>query len=321
MPLRDDLSSRPCDRFMRDLVLPNQADVFIYTDTSDFYYNGVQYYPATRRVEILNNNSFRLHDKIDFIETEKARGIIEAQIRTIVGGNLKSLVVESPYDPAIDPKFKQLHDANVAGSSPNLLIHQWRKLKLAYALMLDFERSTNSTYETTMKWRFDMHSPGSPLVIKSYNYGNTDVYIAGGETPIVYDWYAFGKRRGVEVFMNLYDRLGSMLHEGRVYMAECSRCHIRSHWGAKDDRPCRVCKKTDTLGYCEITLAPEYHLFRLFRDAGIRVSPSGYAASPYRYKDHNDSRSVDDIMRSIGNATLVNYTPTNDVGVKEYKSK
>jgi hypothetical protein len=92
MPFRENPGLRICDQFVNDIVRPNNADVFAFTDTKDFFYDGVQYHSAaTRRIELQNGNAFRLYDKVDFIDPEKARGIIDAQVRKAVGPALKAL--------------------------------------------------------------------------------------------------------------------------------------------------------------------------------------------------------------------------------------
>lgn len=315
MPLRENGGDCIAQRFLRHVVKPNNADVFIWTDTNDFYFNGVQYYPEDRKIEILNNDSCRIYDKVAFIKKEEAKEIIERELRSLLGENLKALMVEFPYDPKIDPRYKFLHDANVIGSSPSLLIHQWRKLKLAYEMLT----ASGVPYDVIMKWRFDIFIPDGPLAMGNYDFHNVDMYIAGGEPPIVYDWYAFGKKHAIEEYMNLYDNLGCFLSEGRAFMCECKRCNGRSHYGPQDNKPCSRCGHPDLHRY-EITLAPEYHLFRLHQIKGLRTRGSGYGAHPYRYNDPGTRKPINDVIKNlgVGPVTLVNHTASRDSSVTKY---
>lgn len=320
MPLRENQNDRISERFKRHIVAPNGADVFIFTDTSDFFYDGVQYYPSSRKIEILNGDACRLYNKVDFIESDKARGIIKNQLEGLLGHQIKALHIEGPYDPKTDPKYQFLHDANAVGSSPSLLIHQWRKLKLCYEMFKDYEKASGSSYDMIVKWRFDVFVPDATLWLGGYDLNNVDAYIAGGECPIVYDWYAFGKRHALEQYMYLYDKLGFLFHEGKAFMCQCKRCNRRSHYGAKDDSPCRLCGQNDMDRY-EITMAPEYHLFRLFQEKGIRVRGSGYPAYPYRYGPPDVKKPIDEIIKSlgIGDVTVVNHTASRDSSVTKYE--
>jgi hypothetical protein len=292
MPTRENPSKRLCDLLMENIIIPNDADVFAFTDTNDFFFNGVQYYSTDKKIEVLNNDSCRLHSKIDFISNERATGMITDQLKLIIGSHLKSFHIEDIFDARLDPKFSLLNNANVGGSSPFLLIHQFRKLKLAYELVKKYEQENNLVYDIIIKWRFDLNVSGQ-LNISAFDFDANDVFVAGIYPPIVYDWHAFGNRKGMEYCLNIYDILGSFLNEGKVHLQDQSRT--------------------------EITLSPEYHLFRSLKDSSIRYTSSGYPGAPYRYQGTSTS-NIDPIIRALGiDATVVTFTPTNKVYEQEYK--
>lgn len=307
MPIRENPNYRLCDLFIRDILNNNKdADIFVYTDTSDFYYEGTQYYSGSRKIEILNNNSFRINNKIDFIENNAARQIIESQLTKIFGSQLKSLVIEDPFEASQDPKFNFLSQANVKGSSPTLLVHQFRKLKLAYQLMKDYE--SHLKYDIIVKWRFDISTHGN-INFENYDYHNTDVYVAGIHSPIIYDWHAFGNRKGMDICLSLYDKLGTFLSEGQVFL--CDTCRKYNF---------TLCLDHETSS--EITLAPEYHLFRAFKEQNIKLRNSGYPACPYRYQDINTQDRVEDIVRNLNiDASVVSYTSGNETTTQKYEKK
>lgn len=305
MPTRE-TGARVCDNFINNIVKPNNADVFVFTDTNDFYHNGTQYYATDRKIEILNNDAFRLYDKVDFIDNNTSRNIISEQLDHIIGHNLKSIIVEDPFNVAVDDKFHLLNNANVKGSSPILLVHQFRKLKLAYNLMKEYEQKNNFTYDIVVKWRFDI-SAKNQLNFSNYNYSDYDVYVAGIHSPIIYDWHMFGKRQAMDYVLSIYDILGKFLPEGQVYL--CEKCRKYSH-----SNIC-ICGNKDRIH--EITLAPEYHYYRTFKDNNIRINNSGYEGSPYRYT--NSNAPIDNIMEKLGiEATVITYTAGKEIGEKKY---
>lgn len=312
MPLRES-AGRLCDSFMKNIVIPNNADVFIFTDTNDFYHNGVQYYATDRRIEILNDNAYRLYHKVDFISNDQARHIINEEINAL-GPNIKAINVEDPFDATTDPKFKILNDANVKGSSPELLIHQFRKLKLCYEMIKTYEQENNFKYELLVKWRPDISAPNyGELKFHEYDYVNNDIYVAGNHSPIIYDWHAFGRPRPMDYCLSLYDRLGNYLHEGLVFI--CDKCR---YYG--EHNVCQMCGKIDYMS--EITLAPEYHLFRIYKENNIKIRNSGYDAYPYRYKNTNVNTPIDEVMNELNiNATLVTYSTGIDIKKTLYKER
>lgn len=310
MPTRENPSIRVCDVFMNNIVLPSNTDVFVFTDTNDFYYEGTQYYATDKQIEILNNNAYRFHDKIDFVDHNVGKHMINEKLNTIIGGNLKNVVIEAPYDATLDPKYKILQDANVKGSSPILLIHQFRKLKLAYEAIKTYEKYNNIFYDLLVKWRFDILNPGGGLLnFSNYNYSDVDVYVAGNHAPIIYDWHAFGTPSAMQYCFNIYDYLGNFLNEGKIHL--CDKCR---RYGNVIN--CK-CNRTS-----EITLAPEYHYHKVYKKNNIRIANSGYNAHPYRYKDTNMNTLLPDIMKNLNiDAKVVTYTTGIEISTEEFKKK
>jgi hypothetical protein len=308
MPTRENPSIRICDSFVNNIVLPNNADVFAFTDTNDFYYNDTQYYATDRQIEILNNNAYRLHNKVDFINSDSAKQIINDQLNSLIGSNLKSVHIEPPFDATTDPKFSLLQNANVKGSSPSLLVHQFRKLKLAYEMVKEYEKQNGFSYDLIVKWRFDILNPGGGILnFSNYDYGNTDVYVAGVHSPVIYDWHAFGKPQFMHYCFSIYDYLGNFLNEGRIHL--CDKCRI---YGNHINCSCNRAS--------EITLAPEYHYFKVYQMNNVRIANSGYNAYPYRYKDTNISTPLVDVMNSLNiDAKVLTYTTGIETSVEEFK--
>lgn len=308
MPTKEDPSQRLCDFFYKNIIANNNVDVFVYTDTNNFYYNDVQYFSTNKKIEISNNNIYNLHDKVDFIDNELARKIIVEEMK-VLGNNVKSILVEDLFDATSDCKYKLLYDANVVGNNPELIIHQFRKLKLAYELLKKYERDNNIIYDVIAKWRFDL-TAFEKLNFNNYDYKNTDIYVPGDYSPIIYDWHAFGNRRSMDLYLSIYDILGSFLHEGRVYW--CSNCR---YYGQIKSCHCSTDEKIS-----EITMSSEYHLFKTLNQNNIRIKNSGYLGGiPYRYKDINLKVSIDDIIKKMNaNVTITSFSSGREVTDKTY---
>lgn len=291
MPTREDPSRRVCDTFLENIVKPNNADLYFYTDVSDFFHEGSQYFSADRKIEILNGDAFRLYPQLRFISDSLAREIITRELEPFSPW-LKSCVIENAYDCSQDPKFQYLNSLNLGGSSPTLLVQQFRKLQKNY-------QQIPTKYDLLVKWRFDIYCP-TPLMFDNFSFVSTDVYVAGIYNPVIYDWHAFGRPEAMERIFNLFDHLGEFAQEGRKYL--CEVCHQAS--------PSPSCCQPSLP---EITLAPEYHLYRLLQ--GLRLQNSGYPGHPYRYQLDNQQVPLHQILSSNPGATLVNHTSTNQTEI------
>lgn len=304
MPTREDPNVRLCDLFFDKIVKVNDADIFAYTDTNDFYHNNVQYFSTDRKIEIVNDNSFRLHDNVDFIDNENAIKIIKENF-SIFGDYLKYLYIENLFDPETDPNYNILYNANVKGYNPKLLIQQLRKVNIVYEEL----KKTNVKYDVILKWRFD-NSIFENLDLKKYNYIDNDIYVPGIHSPIIYDWYAFGKTEFMDICLSAYNYIGNFLPEGKIYL--CNKC---KYYGSLQEN---LCHTSNDL--YEITLSLEYHLFRIFKMNNIRLCNAGYSSFPYRYKDVNINIPIDDVINKLNiNASLISYNSGREINEKIYK--
>jgi hypothetical protein len=296
------------ESFINNIIVPNNSDIFICCDTNDFYHNDVQYFSTDKKIEILNNYTCRLHQKIDFIEFEKAKSLILSEFN-ILQPYLKDIIIEPPFDINQDYKFKELNYFKINGNNPALLIHQLRKLKLAYNLLENYELKNNIKYDSILKWRFD-NTSNEKFDFKSYDLNKFDVYVPGIHSPVIYDFYALGHRKAMELFFSLYDIAGDFLPEGRVYI--CSRC---KYYGSNSEHKC-----TEDNELYEISLSVEYHLFKVFQKNNIKLCNASYPSAPYRYND--ESLSIENFMKNLNiDATVVTYNPGNGYYEKSYSKK
>lgn len=273
MPIRG-RSIRICDLFMQHIVLKNNADVFAFTDTSDFFYDKSIYH-TTDPYEVKPLEERSGAEQLRFVDNDVARNIITREIK-IIGDNLKYFHVEDPFDITTDPKFDLINTAalTMGGCFPKQMIHQFRKVKHAYHAMKEYETLHNIKYDILVKWRFDNLAKGD-LDLQSYDFINTDVYVPGMYAPLVYDWHSFGPPKGMDYCLSLYDILGKFIPEGIAY--QCRQC--QSYGNTPSCCPVHGSYSSD------ITLAPEYHLFRTLKDNNIRVNSanSTHHGCPHRY--------------------------------------
>lgn len=324
MPLRNNAGVRICDLIKHHIVSPNNADVFALTDTNDYFREGIQYFPDTRRVEIVNGDAFRIYDRVAFIGHDEAKKVIETEVSSIFGENLKNLVIEPPVNTLDDPKTKILSECKGSGCAPAMMVGQYRKVKLCHDLVAAYETQT-SPYDIVIKCRFDLYAPWA-FAAGNYDFNNVDVYVPGVKGPVVYDWYAIGTRRAMALYMTLYERLGFPAAAGQMYMCECSRCGLCIRFGIGESKDvigsphCPNCGKNDSLWHGDITLAPEHHLFRTFNDNGIRYAPAGYGGHVYRYKEPS-GQTLHDATKGMGTMTIVTHTTSKDLDEHVYNKE
>lgn len=251
---------RLCDAFMDYIVTPNNADVFAFTDSNDFFHDGAQYFVGNQ-IDVLHDDPSRLYEKIILVDDTDAQAIVREQLEKAIGSSLKSLVVESPYNAVSDPMFQPLYEANLIGCSPVRAIHQWRKVKLAYELL-----KSNGYYDIIVKWRFDLACSGE-LKVSSYDFSLTDVFVPCIVPPLVTDWFAIGTYDAMECYASVYDNLGIAIG--------------------------------DTKAPAEYSLASEYILFRLFESHGVRAHTAGYEAAPCRYMGYSYGKTTEELEKDI----------------------
>lgn len=303
MPMRENPSTRVCDVFMRNIVRPNDADVFVATDTTAFYHNGVEYF-SSDNIDIFNGESFRVHNKASQITHEAAKSIIQNELASVIRKNLKSQSILNPVDVTSDDKFKILSGINAGGSTPTMLVQQYRKIKIAHDALLNFEHANKIKYDILIKCRADnMYPARHPLVVQNFNYSANDVYAPGVKGPMVLDWYAFGRRPGMDLYLSLYDNLGTIIPAGRTYIHECTRCGTAADYGPNEStsNACPNCRQRDMILKADITISSEHHIFRMFQRHGIRVSKSDYPVYVYRYKDTSNNAGIpQEVHKGLG---------------------
>jgi len=278
MPLREDRGLRICDLVLSNIVKPNNADLFLVTDVTDFYHDGVQYCSPGHALQARN---YRVVDLMDPVES---RRILSSELGSFFGGLVKEMIIIDPINIAEDAKFVLLSSANTlstkthkAGCIPEGLVNQYYKIKLAYDSLRRYEELHSVRYDLVFRGRFDLMYGRSPLNLNSFDYSANDVYVPGpgGDAPIIYDWAAFGTRRAMDLALCLYDQLGFTL-ANRLYRCECGRCG-RVFVGGME----KCCGEME---YEEMSLSSEYHLYRLFKDNGVRYAvANGCSMTPYRY--------------------------------------
>jgi hypothetical protein len=283
MPLRNE-SGRVCDPFMRDIVLPNNPDVFIATDSNDFFFDGKQYYDKS---EVTNGNSYRYLDDCEVLSHEDAKQILEREMFGLFGDMLKGIKIDpTPEDISDDPKYNAIKHITDAGCTPSMLVKQYRKIRNAYEMMHEYEQ-THGQYDVVMKTRFDNRFIDASLCFERYDLKPNEIYGPGFGGPCVYDWYAFGYRDSME-YMNLYDKLGFTLTGHREYFMDCERD------GGMIDRPVRedeihqlTCPRcgSDNLRKTDISIGSEYHIYKTCAENNITVKHSGFGSYVYQYRD------------------------------------
>lgn len=282
MPLRED-RSRVCDRIYSNIYY-NNADLFLVTDTTDFYHDGIHYFDEAQRDRIKDTSSTMFYNKIDFVESKKAEEILDFELKKLFK-DIKVLKILPWQDISTDPKFILLTNSDVlkrnnliGGSIPERIVNQYLKIKIAYNLIKEYEVKNNISYDLIFRSRFDLLCDPTPISLSSYDYEKIDIFTPGiPDAPFIYDWCAFGTRHAMGLALNLYDRLGSTLSD-RLYRCECLKCGF-VHCGSKIE-----CKCSAGMDYDEMTLSSEYHLYKLFKNNNIKYASSCYPMVPYRYR-------------------------------------
>jgi len=293
MPIRETPSKRVCDVLLDNIILPNNPDVFVETDSNDFYHNNAVNY-SDSKIEIINSNSFRIFENINFLTHEEASNIIQQNINKVIP-NIKYLNVSQAYDAVNDEKYEQLCSTNTEGHSPVLLIQQYRKLSKLSKAILDYENEFNFKYDVIIKVRFDCMYEKNKLIISNYNINENTLFVPGVKANLVFDWYAFGDRETMLEYLNLYDKLGFTASEPE-WINECRKCGSSGHKGKKPLlNNCIKCNLSNVF-QGDITLSSEHHIFKHFTNKKTSIIGAGYRVWVYRYADINTKNTVDDIL-------------------------
>lgn len=335
MPLRENPSMRLCDHSLPRILYPNlkECDVFVATDCNDFFYDGCQYYSDDKRIEIHNNDAFRLFSKIKIESNDKCRSIIENELRKVIP-NIKALSIENPFDIRKHERYRDIYEKcdKYKGAQTELLLAQYRKIHQAYELMKEQERKQGFEYDLVFRVRFDNVYPvNHPLILSNYDYTNKVVYVPGAEAGMVYDWFAFGKRENMKPLLELYENLGftsKMPH----WIAECwEYCGKKGVDGELEDSIdpllidkgtkkgklpfCPICKRNSSnvggVYFADITMSSEYHVHCTLNIHGIAPVAAGYYPIVYRYLSLDTKDKVNDILSTnqanLNGVEFLNY--------------
>lgn len=282
MPLRDRASVRICDLIKANIAHHNNADVFLVTDSNDFYLDGKQHFNERERGEVEGNPRLSYdvayHSSVGFMDHESAKSLLNNRLHEALDGHIKGMEIFDVIDVKSDPKYVMLCDSKMGGCTADRLVSQYIKIKRAGQLLEEHERRNGIRYDLVFRGRLDNKYGDVPLDIARHDYNSHDIFVPGiAENLFVYDWAAFGTRRAMDLSINLYDKLGyTMSH--RLYRCECKSCKSVSCG------PMTSCRCGGEMIFSEMTLAPEYHLFRIFLDNRIRCVKTNYPMSPYRYR-------------------------------------
>lgn len=323
MPLRENKNIRVCDIFYQNFIEANHPDIFISTDTNDFYYNGCQYF-KTNNIDIMNRDAFRLYHKVSIMSYEEGKYKIETELRKLFGHHLKQMIIKDREDDVSeDEKFKILRDSHRSGSNPTMIVRQYKDLLSCAEMMIQYEKSNNVNYDIVIKCRFDcMYDMGKKLILSNYNFNKIDVFTPHTRIPLIYDFFAFGNRKGMEPYLKLYENLGMTL-SNPTYIMECRNDGTITNFGAEPhSNPCPVCHKIDGLCKSDITIASEHHIYSLFQKLGIKYSDAKYHSYIYRYRDTSCSTPIDQIIKNelkLNDVVLRNHAVgTADVGEQKF---
>ena len=127
MPMRDQSGFVFQNNLGSVLRNNGDADVFILTDTTDFYHEGYMW-SSEPEITVVNNAAFNLYENIKIGDRETCRDIITNRIKQIIP-NVTQVVVEDPCDVSGYEKTISLQKSGHFGSSKNY-VAQSRKLKL-----------------------------------------------------------------------------------------------------------------------------------------------------------------------------------------------
>lgn len=314
MPTRENPRERICDLIARNVVEPNNADVFVFTDTNDFWYNGAQVMPENRRIEIINSNAFRLGESVKSMAHEKAHDIISQALKSVFGAHLRACEIEKPFDITQDKKYRELLAVKSTNCIPAMFAHQYRKLAKAHDLLQRHEEEMGWEYDTIVKARFDIHAP-CPLSAAAYDWSKLDIITPPPRGPVIPDWFAVGKRWIMRRYMTIHERIGHTLNRP-CWMWECRRCGHCVEYSSTPRQAAPVCTRCrDNARVClyDVTLAPEHHIWRELTDSGARHADARWGTHVYRYRQ-NDEPLSDALERMhVAGVTLVNHAADQSI--------
>jgi len=312
MPLRENPSVRVCDVLLKNIIHPNNPDIFICTDNNDFYYNNSVNY-TNNLIEISNSDPFRIHHNINFLNKDISENIIRTELNKILS-NIKNISILDYYNAEDDEKYNILATSNLKGVSPALLIQQYRKLKMLSNMITEYELNNNFKYDVIMKVRFDNMYRDSSLYLNRYDVlNNNNLFVPGVKANLIMDWYSFGHRNIMMDWLNLYDKLGFTINSpGWINECYFSCKNATGHNGLlPNTNKCIICGNTNNYYQADVTLSSEYHLYKHFTEKNINIIGAGYHAWIYRYLENNHI-PIDTILNNnkskFKNTLFVNHT-------------
>lgn len=326
MPLRENPNIRLCDVLLQNVVWATGGDVFLSTDTDNFFFEGTQYFhiedkqSKQKTIDTFNWDQARFHNKVDFIESEEAKQKIIPAFNNLFRNQLKEMIVEKPYDVTKELKLEFLKQHINMGCVPEFMLQQHRKLNNAYKLLCDYESRNGFYYDIILRYRFD-NLVIPQININEYDFNNYDIFVPMIKGPVYFDWSAIGTRTAMHHYCTIYDHLGFTLERGISYMYECTRCGICV---AEHDNPdqgnliCPRCQRKDSIWIGNITLSSEHHVCETIKKYNLRCAIAKNQTHIYRYNNSNSSLSIDFLKNlNLGNFNLKSYTMHG--GLTEYK--
>jgi hypothetical protein len=302
MPLPENSQLRVCDFFVKNVIEPNgECDIFICCGLSDFFMDGKVFY-INNTIETTNNNGFRVHNNIEFIDKELAKSMISRKLNETFK-NIKSLIfIDDNYEA--HPNFLKMKNCGFFGIAPELLINQHDKiLKLKESI-----ENSNITYDYIIRSRFDFIIK-SKVVLSNYNIKKSIVYCAGfeGDKDLIYDWYAFGNSETILKCMDLYNELDFI---NPLYALRCNKC------GLKFIKEKNTCIHGTNLQ--DVTLSSETQLARLLKNNNFLAEYSHINGFVYRYNNDSSETVKDTLPKNLKDVKIIDYTATGEIFISEY---
>lgn len=307
MPLRQNPSKRVCDVLLENIVANNNFDIFISTDANDYFYNGDQIF-FSNNIDIVNGNTFRLLDSIKILNKEESKNIVQNELFKTFGNSIKNIKINTEHcSYENDEKVKFLESSNCSGASPRMLVAQYKSLYDCYEMLTQYESQNNFKYDNIMKCRFDFLFNDQKLNLSNIN---VDVFVPGIRGPIIYDFFAYGKRNHMMPYLSLYENLGFML-PNKTFMIECRNDGSILDFGENPQNNKCKCGK-DNIGKYDITIASEHHVYKTFEKNKTNYKLSNVNGYVYRYREADVNKNINDIIKAnVNNANIFSHSPGN----------
>ena len=310
MPVREASGIRVCDALINNVINKKDVDVFISTDTSDFFYNGSQYWNDKKEIEVNNPNNFRFYPNIKIESHENCLSIIKEQLSFLPLNIKKINILNEKNEYLNNSRFNTVKKSNYKGSVPELLFSQYKKVYDCFKMMEQYENDNNFKYDVILKTRFDcIYKSKTDFDLETLDYKN-NIYVPDFLPAVVFDWYALSKRENILEYLKLYENLGFTINKP-VYGFDCWSCGRNIIYG---DMPedikkspsypkvnfCSKCKKSIQINYFDLTIASEYHIHETLNNKRVNIKKSinsGFIGWVYRYLDENNTSLLEDILK------------------------